>query len=716
MCGNSLVSLHLHDSKAFNNCGKRFHDWSTSVAEVIESAHEVFPRLLQVARSRRFGVFEVNLQARELRKHGVRVRLSGHPFEILALLLERPGEIVTREQLRARLWHADTFVDFEHGLNTAVKKLRVALGDSPTQSRYVETVPRIGYRFVAPVETAGEQAVKQASDTADATRLPGPDFPLRSGETAASGSSVGWVGKFTVATLVLIGAALALNIGNTRDRLLALLRPAGVPVGNTNSTTRTLPAIAVLPLENLSGDRDQDYFVEGITDELTTELAQFQGLRVVSRTSAMHYKGTNKTALQIGKELGVGTLIEGTVERAGDRVRIRAQLIDCIGDRHLWAKSYDREFKDVLRLQGELARDIVEQTRGNVILTQPRPPSADFRPVNPSAYEDYLKGRYFWNRRTRDGFRTAIDYFQAAIAKDPTYAVAYAGLADSFLLLGGYGFDEQKDTMSKAKAAALKALAIDDGLAEAYTSLGLIAEQADWNWAEAERNFKRAIQLDPNYSVAHHWYGDGYLAAVGKADEAITELRKAHELDPLSLVIATDLAKRLCFAGNYDEGMEQFRKVFEIDPNFTQAHYYLSQAYELKGLFPEAIAEAKKIKPPDDIPYAVGQLGRIYGRLSRRREALAIVNQLQRPSNRTYVDPGYIANIYIALGEKDSAFVWLERAFEQRSSAMEGLKCDRLYYDPIRSDPRFGALVRRVGLADSNAGGESQEALGSLEH
>lgn len=411
----------------------------------------------------------------------------------------------------------------------------------------------------------------------------------------------------------------------------------------------------------------------------------------------MHYKGTNKTSLQIGKELGVDTLIEGTVERVGEDVRIRAQLIDCISDRYLWAKSYDREFKDVLALESELARDIVEQTEGNVLSTQPLTRSADPRPVNPNAYEAYLKGRYFWNKRMHEGFMRAVEYFQTAIDKDPTYAQAFAGLADSYVLLGGYGFEEQKDAMSRAKSAALKALAIDDRLAEPYTSLGLI-EQFDWNWADAEKDFKRAIELNPNYSIAHHWYGDGYLAAVGKSDEAIAELRKAHELDPLSLVIATDLAKRLCYAGNYEEGMEQFRKVLEVDPDFVQAHHYLSQAYEMKGLFPEAIAEARKIKPPDTVPYAIGRLGHIYALQGRRREALGIVDRLQQVSSQTHNNDYYIIPIYIALGERDLAFVWLERAYQLHSYWMGGLKTDPVYSDAIRSDPRFQDLMRRVGF------------------
>ena len=665
--------------------------------------------MLQVAYCHRFGVFEVNLQARELRKHGTRVKLSGHAFEILAVLLESPGEIVTRERLRARLWPAYTFVDFEHGLNTAVKKLRATLGDSPENPRYIETLPRVGYRFIAPVETDGEHTVRRAKSAPYGTRLPNPDSPPRSGLTAASGRSLSLVGRLAMAAFVVIGVALFLNIAKTRDVLVGFLRPSGAPAEAIVSTGQRPHSIAVLPLENLSADRDQDYFVDGMTDELTTDLAQFKDLRVISRSSAVHYKGTNKTSLQIGKELGVDTLIEGTVERVGEHVRIRAQLIDCVSDRHLWAKSYDREFKDVLALQSELARDIVEHTQGNVLSTQPLIRSADSRLVNPNAYEAYLKGRYFWNKRTKEGFRTALEYFQAAIVNDPTYAQAYAGLADSYLLLGGYGFEEQKDAMSKARAAALKALAIDDRLAEAYTSLGMIVEQYDWNWTEAEKDYKRAIELNPNYSVAHHWYGDGYLAAVGKSEEAIAELRRAHELDPLSLVIATDLAKRLCYAGNSDEGMEQFRKVLEVDPDFVVAHYYLSQAYEMKGLFPEAIAEAKKIRPPDSIPYAIAQLGHIYALQRRRREALGIADQLQRISKRTHINPYYISTIYIALGERDLVFMWLERAYQQHSSTMTGLKTDPVYSDAIRSDPRFQDLMRRVGLVSGNARGDSSK-------
>lgn len=622
------------------------------------------------------------------------------------MLLEEPGEIVTRDQFRTRLWPADTFVDFEHGLNTAVRKLRATLGDSPESPRYIETLPRVGYRFIAPVEAIGDQTSGQT--VARVQSLTASPLVIRPGsqsELKPRRHAIIWIARSALAAVVVAAMIVALNVAGTRDRIWAFVwRDSVRGVGGSDKAQRS---IAVLPLENLSGDREQDYFAEGMTDELTTDLAQTEGLRVISRTSAMHYKGTNKTAPQIGRELGVDALIEGTVERVGDRVRIRTQLIDCATDRHLWGKIYNRELKDSLALESEAAREIAEQIQGNVISAQLSSHSVSARPVNAEAYEAFLKGRYFWNKRTEEGFRNSVEYFQAAISKDPTYAQAYAGLADSYLLLGGYGFEDQKDVMPRAKAAALKALAIDDRLADAYTSLGLIAEQYEWNWAEAEQDFRSAIELNPNYSVAHHWYGDGYLAAVGKTDEAIAELRKAHELDPLSLVIATDLAKRLCFAGNYDEGIEQFRRILEIDPNYVLAHYYLSQAYELKGAYPEAIAEAKKIKPPDDIPYEMGQLGHIYALVGRRHEALEIVHQLERISKQKHINPYYISNIYIALGEKDLVFLWLERAYQQHSSTMTGLKTDPVYSDAIRSDPRFNDLMRRVGLAASSNGGTS---------
>jgi TolB-like protein/DNA-binding winged helix-turn-helix (wHTH) protein/Tfp pilus assembly protein PilF len=651
--------------------------------------------VLQVANSRRFGVFEVNLQARELRKHGTRVRLSGHAFEILALLLERPGEIVTREQLRAHLWPADTFVDFEHGLNTAVKKLRAALGDSPENSRYIETVPRHGYRFVAPVETAGQQAITKTDVGADATRRLVSGFAQGSGETTRPGLSLSVAGKSIVAALVLIGVALVLNVAKTRERLLALLQPSSEPARTINLTTNPSRSVAILPLENLSGDREQDYFVEGMTDELTTDLAQFQGLRVISRTSAMHYKGTNKTAQQIGKELGVDTLIEGTVERVGERVRIRAQLIDCLTDRHLWAKSYDREFKDVLALQSDIARDIVEQTQENVSPQSIRP-SVNLRPVDASAYEAYLKGRYFWNKRTPEGFQQAVESFQQAIAKDPNYARAYSGLADTYVLMSSYSLAPPDQIIPKARAAALRALQFDERLAEPHASLALVTESYDWDWQTAEKEYQRAIELDPNYATAHHWYAE-FLALQGRFDRALTEMQHARLLDPLSLIMAIDNAAILYYARQYDGAIEQYRAVLAMEPGFGHAHIAIA-AYAQKGQFADALAEIERWRRSTGGQWSWGYEAYVRGRAGQTARARYALEKFRETNRQSKSDPvGMFALAYTGMGNKDEAFAWLQKALAEHSFVLLALKVDPAY-DPLRSDPRFQDLLRRLAF------------------
>jgi len=350
----------------------------------------------------------------------------------------------------------------------------------------------------------------------------------------------------------------------------------------------------------------------------------------------------------------------------------------------------------LLAAQDDVARAVAREIQLH-LTQQQQADLTEHRTVDPAAHESYLKGRFFWNKRTELGFRKSIDYFQLAIAKDPTYAQAYAGLADAYSLLSGYGFEPQEEALSKAKAAAIKAIAIDERLAEAHTTLGLISLQHDWDWPESEKHFKRALELNPNYSVARDFYGDGYLWSVDKKEEAIAELYKAHALDPLSLIIATDLAKHLCFAGQYGEGIEEFRKVLEADPDFVQAHYYLSRAYALRGSYAEAIAETDKIKPADAIPFATGQRGYVYALQGKRREAFQIVEQLQQASKTRHIDPHYIADIYIALGDKDLTFAWLEKAYENHSPDIIMLKVDPKY-DPVRSDKRFADLMRRIRI------------------
>lgn len=607
------------------------------------------------------------------------IPLPSKAFETLLILVDRSERVVLKDDLMKSLW-PDTFVE-EANLSQNIFVLRKALGETAQDARYIVTVPGRGYRFA--------QKVKHLVEGEDVLVVEGRSrSQVLNEESSLNPISALARGDRRVRAVALVATALLLVAGFLAWRAF---RP----------TARATPGrimLAVLPFQNLTGDPEQEYFADGLTDELITKLGRLHPaqLGVIARTSVMGYKHSDKRLDQIGRELGVQYVLEGSVRRAGDRVRITAQLISVSDQSHLWADDYDRKVQDVVTVQDDVAIAVARETQLKLDPAQ-QTDLARGRTINPEAYEAYLKGRFYWNKRTEEGFRKSVEYFETAIGKDPAYAQAYAGLADAYVLLGGYGFEAQGVAMPKAKAAALKALVIDDRLADAYTSLALISQQYDWNWKESEKDYKRAIELNPNYSVAHHWYGDGYLTAVGRIDEAIAELRQAQELDPLSLVIGTDLAKRLCFAGKYDEGIERFRKILEIDPDFVQAHYHLSEVYELRGMYPEAIAEVQKIRSPDAIRFVTGQLGYIYARQGRKREALQVVDELQRSSKQTYIDPRYIANIYVALGEKDLALVWLEKAYEQHSSAMGGLKTDPCY-DPIRSDARFMDLMRRVGL------------------
>lgn len=663
---------------------------------MLEYLQEVFSKLSESC-TRRFGVFEVSLAARELRKHGIRVRLRGQPFEVLALLLEQPGEIVTREQLRAHLWPADTFVDFEHGLNTAVKKLRAVLGDSPDNSRFIETIPRLGYRFIAPVELVGKQEAHQiTADERGAMDRAIVRSPSAPDDSTPPRQSIGRILGSALVVVVLGGAVVVLNVAKTRDRLLVLVGRPEHTARVVDSASKPTRSIAVLPLENLSGDREQDFFVEGMTDELTTDLAQFEGLRVISRTSAMHYKGTSKTAPQIGKELGVDVLIEGTVERVGNHVRIRAQLIDCASDRHLWARSYDRDLRDVLALQSDAAREIVEQIQGNVVFPQSNARSTSVHPVNAEAYESYLKGRYFWNKRTPEGLKKSIEYFEQAIAQDAGFAAAYAGLADCYSMLGSDVLSAN-EASSRARAAANKALELDSTIAEGHTALALVEFYYDWNWKQSEKEFQRAIELNPNYATARQWYSY-YLTAMGRFDEAIEEAKRAQQIDPLSLAISTTLASRYYYARRYDEAIELNRRTLELDPSFVPARVALGSDYAEKGMWRQAIDECQKAADlSKGNPTLLASVGYVYGRWGKRAEARQILARLQEISKQQYVSAFEMATVFAALGDQDNAFQLLERAYRQRESQLPFLNVvPRL--DSLHSDRRFQDLLRRVGL------------------
>jgi TolB-like protein/DNA-binding winged helix-turn-helix (wHTH) protein len=613
-----------------------------------------------------FGVFELDCQAGELRKSGVLVHLPPQPFRILALLASRPGRVVTRKEIRRQVWGDETFVDFEHGLNHCITQIRTAMGDDAEAPRYIETLPRRGYRFIAPVETV-------ASNT---KAVPGP---LRYKRWVVG------VGGGVVAFLALL---LALNVAGLRNRLLG--HATGPPI---------IHSIAVLPLENLSRDPDQEYFAEGMTEELITTLGQVSALRVISHTSVMRYKGTKKPLPQIARELNVDGIVEGTVERSGNRVRVTANLLYAPTDRHLWAESYERNLGDVLSLQDDVARDIASQIR--IKLTpQEHARLAGSRPVNPQTLDLYLKGRYYWNKRTPEALKESQECFQRAIEKDPSYAPAYAGLADSYAMLGA-GFYEvlpPREAYPKAEAAATKALQLDGTLAEAHTTLAWSKVYFDWDWISGEREFKRAIELDPDYANAHHWYAS-FLTAMGRHREAISEERTAETLDPLSLIISADLAmEALGPAGLYDQEMDQCRKTLEMDASFPLAHACLSDSYKHKRMYEEAATEMRKaIDLSGGSVVWVSALAQIYALAGKRNEAMKILIELYSRSKQEYVSPDLFADIYASLGDNDQAFAWVEKAYEERSNLVGGLKVGR-QLDPLRSDPRYQDLLRRMNF------------------
>jgi len=635
----------------------------------------------QVAGRLRFGVFELDLRAGELRKHGLLVRLQEQPFQVLTMLLEHPGEVVTREELQKKLWPANTFVDFDHGLNKAINKIRDALGDSAESPRFVETVARRGYRFLAEVKAADGAPIRSSEPVPlphpAAEAQDGPELAVKPATRKGYLPSLAW--KISVPVLFILIATLATWKFHFSTRPSASIR-----------------SLAVLPLESLSADASQDYFADGMTDELIADLGQISALRVISRTSVMPYKRARKSLPQIARELNVDAIVEGTVLRSGDRVRITAQLIQATADKHLWAGSYEGDLRDTLALQNTVARSIAEQIRIN-LSPQEQAVLKSAKVVNPEAYEAYLKGRYFWNKRTGDSLKTAVDYFNQAIAKDPNYAPAYTGLADAYALLGDwqYAVLTPKEAFPKAKAAAIKALELDSTLSEAHNSLAFCFDAFDWDFESAGSEFRRAIELNPGYATAHHWYA-WHLSLMGQYDEAIVEMRKAKNLDPLSLIINSDLAELLVIAHFYDESMSQSRKTIEMDPNFALAHNQLAQVYIQKHMYDEAVAELQKaVELSKGSPTCIANLARAYAASGKTSDAVKLLTDLKNSSNRSHSDASEIAVIYAALGDRDQAMNWLEKGFEERFNP--GV-LSRPGFDPLRSDPRFQDLVRRIGL------------------
>ncbi|HUL02393.1 MAG TPA: winged helix-turn-helix domain-containing protein [Gemmatimonadales bacterium] len=611
----------------------------------------------------------MDLRAGELFKHGTKVRLQQQPLRVLALLLEHPGEVVTREELRLAIWPAGTFVEFDMGLDAAIHKLRSALGDSAETPRLVETLPRRGYRFIGVVE-----AVTAAPSPSEAT--PPAAAPIKR-------SILFWTGAVAGVVVVLL---LALNAVGPRAR-------------------PRIHSLAVLPFANLSGDSAQGYFADGMTEALVTRLGTSAGLRVISQTSAMHYKGTRKTLPEIGRELDVDAAVEGAVLRVGNRVRVTAQLVEAGTDRHLWAETYERDVRDVLGLQDAIARAITHEVQIRLSSIQvTAAASTRTRPVDPEAYDLYLRGRAEWNAWNEHGARKGIEYFQQAVRRDPGYAPAWAGLSDAYDHLGHFNFLPPKVAWLKAKAAAERAVQLDETLSDAHVSLaGVLLHE--WSWAAGESELQRAIALNPNNALAHQRYGYA-LAFRRQFDAALREMRRALELDPLAPNKQNSVAWALDRSGRDDEALQYYRDVPDPDFNSESRHRQIAAIYERKGRLADAMAEwlmALRLSGKEAVAAAVesNYLASGYAAAKRTyllgdlREALRRV-QSPYPRPRSFD----IASDYAALGERENALAWLERAFREREGGMMFLAVNERL-DALRSDPRFRDLARRMGLPDT---------------
>ena len=532
--------------------------------------------------------------------------------------------------------------------------------------RLVVLLIAIGFPIALIIAWAFELTPQGLKRTEAADAAPAPRSPHRA-----------WI------YVVIIAGAMSIGLFFL-GRYTASTRSAGSEIREKS--------IAVLPFENLSGNPENAYFTDGIQEEILTRLAKIADLKVISRTSTARYKSSPDNLRQIAKQLGVANVLEGSVQKAADQVRVNVQLIKAETDAHLWAETYDRKLTDIFGVESEIAKAIADTLQAKLTGSEKHAIAA--QPTeNTEAHEFYLKGRYFWNKRTGPDLRKAIDYFKQAIDMDPNYALAYAGLADSYALLSAYGAGSPQESFPLAKTAAQKALELDDTLADAHTSLGQILLFYDLDLAGSTKEFERAIALNPNYATAHHWYGSGPPLEVGEFDRAIAELRRAQQLDPLSLIINADLGVAFTTARRYDEAIAQLRKTIEMDPRFYYAHWNLGVALELKGELREALAEYKKAAELGDDPIVLGLIAHAYAKLGERDQAMKLLAQLQEVAARRYVPLGTFAGVYITLGEKDKAIDYLERAY--RDHALSGIKVDPML-DPLRGDLRFEALVTKV--------------------
>jgi TolB-like protein/DNA-binding winged helix-turn-helix (wHTH) protein/Tfp pilus assembly protein PilF len=644
----------------------------------------------------KFGDFELDVAGYELRRSGRAVKLERIPMELLLLLVDRHGQLVTRNEILEKLWGKDTFLDADNSINTAISKIRVVLKDDPENPAFIKTVSGKGYRFIASIPSLpdGKPALgsplDDASDAAESAVAEEPGLEFES--KVSSRPRRLWLAPTTV-TLVL---AAALAAWSWRDSLKSIVRPSPSPV---------IHSLAVLPLENLTGDASQEYFADGMTDALITDLAQIGALRVISRTSIMRYKGMRKPLPEIARELGVDGIVEGTIVRSAGRIRITSQLIYAPSDRHLWARSYESDLSDIVTLQGEVAQAIAGQVRA--ALTPEERSHLARRPTDsPEAYQLYLQGRYSWNQRTPRGAKKSIDFFQQAVEKDPNFTLAYAGLADAYNFSNILGVLAPRESSPEAEAAAMKALVLDPQLGEAHTALGLVKSHYHFDFPGAQREFLKALELNPNYANAHLFYAGAYLTPMGQHDEAIAEMKKALEVDPLSLPLNNMMGETYLWAGDYEKALQQFQRTIDLEPTFPLAHFFYADLLTEMGRYEGAIKENQTGElllgaSPEEAGALAAEFQkalRVGGPKRYWQKNLRITLEEYKRAGTRYFPAIGVASAYARVGDKENAFKWLDRSLQDR----EGQDITLLRWLPgfksLHADPRFADLLKRMGL------------------
>jgi TolB-like protein/DNA-binding winged helix-turn-helix (wHTH) protein/Tfp pilus assembly protein PilF len=620
----------------------------------------------------RAGAFEIDLGTCELRKDGQRVPLQEQPFQVLALLLQRPGKLVTREEILEKLWPASGIVNPGRSLDIAIHRLQQALEDASGKAGYLETIPERGYRFLAKVsaESPAQPGIERKPGGARA-------LLLQRGIYRSRRARVG------------LGVALAAGLAVAAYGIIKMFPKPPQPPERVK--------LAVLPFNNLSGKPEDEHLSDGITDELITRLGRVrpERLGVIAATSVWPLKHTQESVKDVGGKLGVDYLVEGSVFHEGDEIRISAKLIQVSDATQLWTDSYDRHYADLLSVEGDVAGSVVNSLALKLVPAErARLVAPDSK--NPQAHEDYLEGRYYWNKRTAEGFKKSIEYYNLAIGIDPNFAAAYAGLADTYDAIGFYSLAPPGDSYGKAREAAQRALQIDDSLAEAHAALAEVLMHNDYDWKRAGEEFQRAIKLNQNYEVAHDGYSI-YLALTGRQDEGLAQIQRAHDLNPLYLVVGVNWALQYFYARKYDEAIARCKKTLELEPNFALGHFWLGRAYEAKGMYAQAIEEFQRTNQLEpENPLFLALLGSAYGASGQTAEAQRIIEQLKGASLKHYISPVMISLIYTSMDDRNEALDWAEKAYAERAPMLTRMKMDPLV-DRLRSEPRFQALLRRVG-------------------